>query len=323
MVKLPDVSGAANTAMNLRQLEILRSVLRCRTTIGAARELGMSQPAVSHAVQRAESQLGFRLFDRIHNRLVPTEEARILLADSEPLFAMHQGIKQKAVDLRDGKAGRIRLVATSELSESLMPHILARFSAQHPDVKIALDTARLDSALEAIELNVADIGLAIEPHPRPALTYQPLLKIGMVCVCPKNSALTKKASVTPADLVGERIVFARTTSRMSAYVEEAFHRANIRFAPAMEVRFLNVAASMVEAGLGVAIVDELTISSGHYSKLVVRPFSPRVSIMVSAIHAKDKPLSRLAKIFLDHARAEIRAAGQRAKTRARKGAAAS
>lgn len=305
--------------MNLRQLEILRSVLRCRTTIGAARELGMSQPAVSHAVQRAEAQLGFRLFDRINNRLVPTEEARILFSDSEPLFVMHQAIKQKAADLRDGKAGRIRLVATSELSETLLPHILSHFSAQHPDVKVALDTARLDSALEALELNLADAGLAIEPHPRPALIYQPLLKIGMVCVCPTTSALRKKPYVTPADLENERLIFARTTSRMSVYVEEAFHRANARFSPDMEVRFLNVAASMVEAGLGVAIVDELTISSGHYSKLIVRPFRPRIEITVYAIYAKDKTPSRLTRIFLDHARAEIRAAGKRAKTRTEKG----
>jgi DNA-binding transcriptional LysR family regulator len=305
--------------MNLRQLEILRSVLRCRTTIGAARELGMSQPAVSHAVQRAESQLGFRLFDRVNNRLVPTEEARILFADSEPLFAMHQAIKQKAVDLRDGKAGRVRLVATSELSESLMPNILSRFSAQHPDVKIALDTVRLDTALEAIELNVADMGLAIEPHPRPALVYQPLLKFGMVCVCPMGSALQKLPFVTPKDLSNERLIFARTTSRMSTLVEEAFHHAKTRFAPAIEVRFLNVAASLVEAGLGVAVVDELTISSGHYSKLIVRPFKPQIAITVSAIYAKDKTLSRLARIVLDHAREEIQAAGKRAKTRTAKG----
>lgn len=301
--------------MNLRQLEVLRSVLRCRTTIGAARELGMSQPAVSHAVQRAESQLGFRLFDRVNNRLVPTEEARILFADSEPLFAMHQAIKQKAVDLRDGKAGRIRLVATSELSESLLPNILSRFTAQHPDVKVALDTVRLDTALEAIELNVADVGLAIEPHPRPALTYQPLLKIGMVCVCSMNSPLKKLSVVTPRDLAAERLIFARTTSRMSVLVEQAFHQAKTRFAPAVEVRFLNVAAALVEAGLGVAIVDELTISSGHYSKLIIRPFKPQITITVSAIYAKDKTPSRLTGIFLDHAKAEIQAAGKRAKVR--------
>lgn len=274
---------------------------------------------MSHALKRAESQLGFRLFDRINNRLVPTEEARILFEESEPLFAMHQAIKQKAVDLRDGRAGRIRLVATSELSESLVPHILAHFAAEHPAVKVALDTARLDTALEAIELNLADVALAIEPHPRPALIYQPLLEIGMVCVCPMTSSLRKKPYVTPGDLKDERIIFARTTSRMSAYVEEAFHRSNTRFSPAVEVRFLNVAASMVEAGLGVAIVDELTISSGYYSKLVVRPFRPRISIIVSAVYAKDKTPSRLTCIFLEHAKAEIRAAGKRAKRRTAKG----
>jgi DNA-binding transcriptional LysR family regulator len=305
--------------MNLRQLEILRSVLRCRTTIGAARELGMSQPAVSHAIQRTEAHLGFRLFDRINNRLVPTEEARILFAESEPLFSMHQSIKQKAMDLRDGRSGRIRLVATSELSQSLVPPILSRFSSEHPDVKIALDTVRLDSALEAIELNVADIGLAIEPHPRPALTYQPLLKIGMVLICPMTSPLAEKKFVTPADLADQRLIFARTTSHMSGFVEEAFRQFNVRFSPAVEVRFLNVAAGLVEAGLGVAIVDELTISSGHYSKLIVRPFRPQIGITISAVYAKDRTPSRLTRIFLEHARAEIRAAGQRAKTRIEKG----
>jgi DNA-binding transcriptional LysR family regulator len=101
---------------------------------------------------------------------------------------------------------------------------------------------------------------------------------------------------------------------MSALIEEAFHRANTRFAPTIEVRFLNVAASLVEAGLGVAVVDELTGSSEHFSKLIVRPFKPRIGITVSVVHAKDKTLSRLAQIFLEHARAEIQAIETRAKT---------
>src|SRR6478735_4388472 len=121
--------------MNLRQLEVLRAVMRCRTTVGAAQELAMSQPAVSHAIKRAEALAGFRLFDRVNNRLVPTEEARILFEESEPMFAIHRAIQQKANDLRAGRTGRLRLVATSDLSESLLPAILARFVAKHPDVK--------------------------------------------------------------------------------------------------------------------------------------------------------------------------------------------
>jgi DNA-binding transcriptional LysR family regulator len=249
--------------MNLRQLEVLRSVMRCRTTVGAAQELCMSQPAVSHAIKRAESQLGFRLFDRVNNRLVPTEEARILFEESEPLFAIHQGIKLKANDLREGRSGRLRLVATSELSESLLPNILTRFTAQHPEVKISFDTVRLDNVLEAIEMGVADIGFAIEPYPRPTLTYDPLIEIGMVCVCPAGNPLERLRVITPEDLNEQRLIFARTTSRMSLLVEDAFRSTGARFAPAIEVRFLNIAARLVQAGLGVAVVDELTILSGH------------------------------------------------------------
>jgi DNA-binding transcriptional LysR family regulator len=141
----------------------------------------------------------------------------------------------------------------------------------------------------------------------------------MDCDSPTTSPLRKKPYGTPADLQNDRLVFARTTSRLNSFVEEAFHRADAKFSPHMEVRFMNVAASMVETGLGVAIVDELTISSGHYSKLIVRPFRPRIGITASAIYVRDRTPSRLTRIFLDHARAEIRAAGRRAKTRAEKG----
>ena len=72
-----------------------------------------------------------------------------------------------------------------------------------------------------------------------------------------------------------------------------------------DVRFLNVAASLVQTGLGVAIVDELTGASERFSELMVRPFRPRITIVVNAIHAKDKTPSRLAQLFLEHARAEV------------------
>ena len=78
--------GSARVLINLRQLEVLRAVMRYRTTTGAAEELGMSQPAVSNAIRLAEAKLGFALFDRISNRLIPTSEAKMLFDDAEPLF---------------------------------------------------------------------------------------------------------------------------------------------------------------------------------------------------------------------------------------------
>jgi len=79
--------------MNLRQLEVFNAIMRFGSVTGAARELGVSQPAVSKILRHAEDQLGMRLFERLNGRLQPTMEAKAIQAEMErsstasPLFA--------------------------------------------------------------------------------------------------------------------------------------------------------------------------------------------------------------------------------------------
>lgn len=291
--------------MNLRQLEILRAVMRSRSTVGAARDLGMSQPAVSNAIKNAESVLGFLLFDRVNKRLIPTQEAQILLAEAEPLFLMQDLISQTAADLRAGRKGRMRIAATSELSESLLPQVIARFSRAHNGVEISLETLRLDNLLEYVETGIVDIGFAMEPHPRPNLKYLPLAQLDMVCACHADSPLTQLSFVTPTDLRDTPLINARTSSRISNLVQEAFRRSAVDYAPAIDVRFMNVAGHFVEEGLGVTIMDELTASSKRYSRLKSVPFKPNTQITVSAIVAADRLQQRLMQALVKHAREEI------------------
>ncbi len=262
--------------MNLRQLEILRAVMRTRSTVAAAQDLGMSQPAVSNAIKNAESSLGFLLFDRVNKRMIPTQESQILLAEAEPLFLMQDLISQTAAHLRTGRKGRMRIVATSELSESLLPQVVSRFSRDHRGVEISIETQRLDNLLEYVETGIVDVGFAMEPHPRPTLEYLPLAQLDMVWAC-------------------------------STLVQEAFRRSAVDYAPAIDVRFMNVAGHFVEEGLGVTIMDELTASSKRYSRLKSLPFKPKTQVTVSAIVPSDRMQQRLTQALIKHAREEIAA----------------
>ena len=85
--------------MNLRQLEILRAVIRHRTTVAAADELALSQPAISNALKAMEAQAGFALFERVNNRLFPTSEAMALYKESEAIFALHAKLENRVRDL--------------------------------------------------------------------------------------------------------------------------------------------------------------------------------------------------------------------------------
>jgi DNA-binding transcriptional LysR family regulator len=293
--------------MNLRQLEILRAVMRARSTVGAARDLGMSQPAISNAIKNAESALGFLLFDRVNKRLVPTQEAQILLKEAEPLFLMQDLISQTAAHLRTGRKGRMRIVATSELSESLLPQVVARFSRDHAGVEISLETVRLDSLLEYVEVGIVDVGFAMEPHPRHTLTYLPLAQLDMVCACHADSPLAQLSFVTPTDLRDTPLINAGNSSRISHLVREAFRRSAVDYAPAIDVRFMNVAGYFVEEGLGVTIMDQLTASSKRYGRLTTVPFKPHTQITVSAIVPAGRMQQRLTQALLRHAREEIAA----------------
>ena len=73
--------------LRLRQLEALHKVAEVGTITRAADELGVSQPAVSRLIADLSEQLGFKIFHRRNNLLVPTQEARFLLPDIDRLLA--------------------------------------------------------------------------------------------------------------------------------------------------------------------------------------------------------------------------------------------
>ncbi len=291
--------------MNLRQLEILAAVIRTHSTIAAAKDLGMSQPAVSNAIKSAEASLGFLLFERVNNRLIPTPEAQILLGEAEPLFLMRDTVMQTAAYLKAGRKGRIRIAATAELSESLMPQVISHFLANHLGVEVALETHRLDTVLNYVEAGISDIGFAMEPYPRPTLDQTPLATLDMVCAFSRASGLASLQFVTPVDIHSMQMIKSGSGSRINTLIEAAFQKSRVAFNPSVDVRFMNVAAYSVEQGVGVAIIDELTASCRQFGPMRILPFRPRIQITLAALSSNTRPQQRLVRSLVKYARDEV------------------
>lgn len=302
--------------LNLRQLEILRAVVQYRTTVGAAERLGMSQPSISNTIRHIESVLGFPLFERVSNRLTPTEEALILLEESEPLFLLRDAVNQRATDLRMGRIGRIRVASTAELSEAVLPRVIADYANEYPQIQISLETRPLDSVLQVVENGLADVAFIIAGYERQALEYELVDELRAVCLCSENDPLAKLDQVTPKDLTARPLVGPQVANRIGLMIAESFRADGYDYRPTIETRFMNAAARIVRDGWGVTLVDELSAFSALKPGLVVRPYAPELRFALSAAVPRAKTASRQTRRFIAAftERAALRIAEVRAAT---------
>ncbi len=288
--------------MNLRQIELLRAVVRCETTVRAAQELGLSQPAVSNAIKHLESQVGFALFERINNRLFPTAEARSLYQDSDPIFMLHAAFEAKVQDLKENRAGHIRIIATPPLGYGVIPTALRNFLAKRPQVRVSFDVRRFENVVESVETGIAELGFVMGLGDNRGLDAETFFAGDMVCVMRPDHPLAARQIITPQDLREAPFIALQQGSRMGTILRGAFTEAGEPFRFSVEVRYCNTACVLAESGVGVAVVDPLSpVFSGHYN-LAIRPFVPASQVTASVIRSRKRPISGAAGAFLREVR---------------------
>jgi len=295
--------------MNLRQLEILRAVVRHRTTVAAADELALSQPAISNALKAMEAQAGFSLFERVNNRLFPTTEALTLYQESEAIFALHAKLENRLRDLRECRSGHLSIVATPPLAYSIIPPAMSEFLRQRPQTRMFFDVRRYEGIIDGLLSHVAELGFALGFSPYPGIAHEVVHTGEMVCVLPPNHVLAEQPVISASDLVDVPFIGLERGTQLGEAVRDSFAKANAPFRPVVEVRYCNTACVLAAAGVGPAVVDPFSPRQGGGSGLVVRPFVPGTPALAYMLWSEAKPLSRLAKAFLNEVRLASRRIG--------------
>jgi len=288
--------------MTLRQLEILRALIRHRTTVAAAEELALSQPAISNALKIMESQAGFALFHRINNRLFPTTEALALHEEGAAIFALHDKLENRVRDLRESRSGCLAIVGTPPLAYSVIPPALKRFLQNRPQTRVFFDVRRYEWIIDSVLSRVAELGFALGFSHQPGIAHEIVHTGEMVCVFAPGHSLAEKPVVSATDLVDLPLIGLERGTRMGEAVRSSFEQAGVPFMPTVEVRYCNTACVLAAAGVGVSVVDQFSPRQGGSHELVVRPFVPKTPAVAYMLWSEAQPLSRLAQAFLDEVR---------------------
>lgn len=280
--------------LSIRLLEVFGAVMLHRTTVDAALELGISQPAVSMAIKQLEKQVDFTLFERRSQRLQPTGEARDLFARIEPILLQLRSIETHVQDLRNGTVGNLRIMATPPLGHSVVPRVLRSYLASRPAVTVHYDVRRMEHVIEEVEFGSAELGLVLGMESHQAVDVRVLRSEHMMAMVPADHQLAGAEAVTPVDCATHGHIGLDQVSRLGVLVRHAFQVCNVPYAPRVVVRYCHTSAVLASVGMGVSIVDRFTASSMADHGLVARPFLPEINVGVCLLTRRDKPLSHLA-----------------------------
>ena len=280
--------------VNLRQLEIFGAVMRTGSISEAARQLGVSQPAVSKALRLLEQGAGFVLFRRVRGRLFPSPEAESLRPEAERVFRDVATVDLTLRQLRDGSTGRVAVAAVSSVAYTFLTPAIARFAADRPGIRV--DSVVLPTSLVAdrVATRLADFGLVHQPTDNPHLSGDAVCEAEGVCILPRRHPLADRRTVTARELHKESLISYGADSALGEAVRRAFAAAGLRRDLDLVVNQPTQALDLVEAGAGVAIIDPYLLLAGPRPGIVAIPFRPAIPNRLRVVRARERPRSRAA-----------------------------
>lgn len=279
--------------MNLKQLEVFYAIMQAGSVTAAARNLHVTQPAVSNVLRHTERQLNFKLFERIGGRLHPTAEATELLPDVSEIFGRIGTLNRLVQDMRDGKTGRLVIATSPTLIHAFLPRAIALLRQHSPAVHVSIHSLPTPLAIERVARREADMGIVYAPVSDTAIEAEDLLVTEIACVVLKKHRLAKKRCITAQDLAGEAVISLGSTTRLGMLIEDACRKSRVP-APqiAVEASSSFAACLMVSEGGGLALIDRSTALSGKFDDLAFKTFTPRSRVTVQLIYPRDRPRSR-------------------------------
>ncbi len=184
---------------NLNLYHIFVTVARCRNISGAARELYISQPAISKAISRLEQNLNTTLFLRSSRGVKLTEAGELLYRQVESAFhAISQGEAQLK-KIHELGIGHLSIGVSTTLCKYVLLPYLSRFTRENPHIQISISCQSTYQTMQALEDGAVDVGLIGENDRLDRLTFHPILEIEDIFVCTSRYLDNLHKRITPSE----------------------------------------------------------------------------------------------------------------------------
>jgi len=276
---------------------VLRAVDRCGTTVEAARELHLTQSAVSKIIARSELALGVRVFDRRDGRLVLRSEAHGLMSALGNVEDEWRALRRAAGDVRSGRALPLRIASTPSIGQGLIAQAIRRLVMDYPQARIELI---MGDAPTELSKGAADLGVMFSPRVADDIALTAFAQASIIALVREDDPLARRGRVSLPELRDRRLIcFDREKSPLGWLIARAHEQAGLDYAPFMTVPYSISAAHLLARQGDVILIDSLLTQAQRFEGLVRLDVTPELPISICLMTVRSRPLTRLAARFVE------------------------
>jgi len=294
--------------ITLRQFQVFEAVARHLSFTQAAKELHLSQPAVSMQIKQMEEQIGLHLFEHLGKQVFLTEAGREAYRYSRVIAQQLEEMEAVMAELKGASRGKLT-ISVASTANYFIPTLLGVFHERFPDVTVSLNVTNRETLLRQLSENEVDLVVMGQPPKDMDLEAGAFMDNPLVVIAPPEHPLAKEKNIPIARLGDEIFLTRERGSGTRSAIERFFKQRGIRLNTGMEIASNEAIKQSVQAGLGLGLLSRDTLEMElALEKLVILdvedfPILRHWYVM----HRKGKRLTTVAQAFKDFLLTEARA----------------
>ena len=283
--------------MELRQLEYFQMASRLKNITRAAQRLKVSQPNITVAIKKLESELEVQLFDRSQKQLTLTPEGRVFLKRIEIALRNIDDAILEVNDYKQLQKGTIKIGIPPMMGAYLFPKVFSGFRHLHPNLDVLLYEEGSLSIREKLESDELDFGIIIVPKSTPNLNVLQMSRNQlMVCVA-HDSPLAAKSKIKPVDIVESNLIMMKEGAYLREVIQNKLSALKISPRTVLESSQIVTIKGLVAHKVGIAFLPDFICEDSPDIKAI--PFYEPIFVNIGLAWKKEKYVSKAAQAFID------------------------
>ncbi len=265
----------------------------------AARQLYISQPAVSQAIAQLEKALGVALLIRTPRGVRLTEEGQTLLEYVDRAFRLMKSGQKKLAEMRSLQFGRVAIGASDTLCRFFLMPYLSKFHEMHPDIALQITNCTSRETLEQLRSGNVELGFVNLPLDEEGFNMEPCFPVHDCFVVGEKFRSLLDHPLTPQEVGELPLMMIERSSNSRKFVDACFVREGVTLKPQIELESHELIAEFAVIGLGVGcVMREFVAREIQEGRLFELPMTLQLPARsIGMVRSEGIPLSTAAASF--------------------------